>query len=166
MARVTIALLALFTALFTSVLAAPLALTRRAAFQLQSWPAGSAQAQAAAVFIDPFNGVELTTVDETTLDNMNTMHEAAEAAETDQFVPEISAASGAAATALQNGEIKNKVLKLTAEVQVLNIKIVQAKATGASTTALESSLTEETTKLNTNIALDKAAAGQPSKGVV
>ena len=54
---------------------------------------------------------------------MNNMREAAEAAETDDFNPAIKAASGAAADALQVGKIKNKVLKLTGEVQVLNIKV-------------------------------------------
>ena len=51
------------------------------------------------------------------------MREAAESAETDQFDPQIDAASGAEATALQNGKIKNKVLKLTGEIQALNIQV-------------------------------------------
>jgi hypothetical protein len=46
-------------------------------------------------------------------------------------------------TALQNGKIANKVLKLTGEVQVINIKIAKAKAAGDSTTDLESKLKEE-----------------------
>ena len=56
---------------------------------------------------------------------MNNMREAAESAETDDFDPQIEAASGATADALQVGKIKNKVLKLTGEVQVLNIKVRQ-----------------------------------------
>ena len=51
------------------------------------------------------------------------MRKAAEAAETDEFNPAIDAATGADADALQVGKIKNKVLKLTGEVQVLNIKV-------------------------------------------
>ena len=74
---------------------------------------------------------------------MNTMREAAESAETDDFDPQIDAASGAAADALQNGKIANKVLKLTGEVQVLNIKIAKAKAAGEDTSDLESSLADE-----------------------
>lgn len=115
--------------------------------------------------IDMFNGTDLTTVDATSLENMNTMREAAEDAETDDFDPQIDAASGAtgayntsvivillltrtlpfllAADALQVGKIKNKVLKLTGEVQVLNIKIAQAQAKGEDTSDLESSLAEE-----------------------
>lgn len=57
---------------------------------------------------------------------METMRKAAEAAETDQFNPAIDAAGGTktdAGAALQNGKIKNKVLKLTAETQVLKIKV-------------------------------------------
>ena len=51
------------------------------------------------------------------------MREAAEDAETAQFNPAIAAESGAEADALQVGKIKNKVLKLTGEVQVLNIQV-------------------------------------------
>jgi hypothetical protein len=50
------------------------------------------------------------------------MREAAEDAETSQFNPQIDAASGDAKKALQVGKIKNKVLKLAGEVQVINIK--------------------------------------------
>ena len=117
------------------------------------------------LYVDPFKNVDLTTIDSTTIDNLNTMREAAESAETDQFNSQIAAASGAAgaqatplyivnmhltccthllATALQNGKIKNKVLKLTGEVQVLNIKIAQAKTAGKSTTSLASDLAAET----------------------
>lgn len=66
--------------------------------------------------------------------------------------------SGDAATALQNGKIQNKVLKLVGEVQGLQIQAAQGKDTAAD-------IATETTKLNNNIALDKAAAGQASKGV-
>ena len=75
------------------------------------------------MFVTPFAGVNLATVDSATLDAVQTMREAAESAETDQFNPAIDAASGAAATALQNGKIKNKVLKLTGEVQALQIQV-------------------------------------------
>ena len=47
------------------------------------------------------------------------------------------------ADALQVGKIKNKVLKLTGEVQDINIKIAQAKAKGEDTSDLESSLATE-----------------------
>ncbi|TDL26193.1 hypothetical protein BD410DRAFT_742714 [Rickenella mellea] len=148
-------------------------LSRRAAFvqqqyaqfQISDGTAGNAAAKANAVFVDPFKGQDLSTISAATISALNTMREAAETAETAQFDPQIAKASGAAATALTNGKIQNKVLKLTGEVQVINIKIAQAKAKGSSTSSLESSLTAETTKLNNNIALDKKAAGQASKGV-
>ena len=73
----------------------------------------------------PFANVDLTTVSSAVLTAMNNMREAAESAETDDFNPQIAAASGADADALQVGKIKNKVLKLTGEVQVLNIKVCQ-----------------------------------------
>lgn len=114
-----------------------------AAFQISDGTAGNAQAEANAVFVDPFNGVDLATVDATTLKAVQTMREAAEDAETSQFNPAIEAASGAAATALQNGKIKNKVLKLTGEVQGINIQIAQAKAAGKDTTKLTASLAAE-----------------------
>jgi hypothetical protein len=70
----------------------------------------------------PFANVDLSTISSDTIDALNTMREAAESAETDEFNPQIAAASGADQTALQNGKIKNKVLKLAGEVQVINIK--------------------------------------------
>jgi hypothetical protein len=107
------------------------------------------------------------------------IHDAAEDAEVKAFNPAIAAASGAAATALQvtfpsfnhnrinmntktdtckqNGKIKNKVLKLTAEV--LGIKVDAAQG-GSS-----SDLAAEQTKLTNNIKLDTAAAGQASTAV-
>ena len=92
------------------------------AFQISDGTAGDAQAKANAVFVTPFNDVDLATVDSTTLKAVQSMRVAAEAAETGQFNPAISAASGAAKTALQNGKIQNKVLKLTGEVQTLQIQ--------------------------------------------
>ena len=73
------------------------------------------------------------------------------------FNDEIAAASGST-TSLQNGKIKNKVLKLQLEVLGLQIELAQGDGDQAQIDA-------ETTKLNTNIALDKKAAGQASVGV-
>ena len=47
------------------------------------------------------------------------------------------------ADALQAGKIQIKVLKLTGEVQVLNIKLAQAKAKGSDTASIESKIKEE-----------------------
>ncbi|KAF7291638.1 NAD(P)-binding protein [Mycena chlorophos] len=134
-------------------------------FQISDQVAGNAEAHANAVFVTPFANVDLTTVDSTSLDNLGTMREAAEDAETDAFDPQIDAASGAAADALQVGKIQNKVLKLTGEVQQIQIKIAQAQANGEDTSSLESDLAAEQTKLKTNIALDVANAGKTSQGV-
>jgi len=82
----------------------------------------------------------------------------AESAETDAFNPAIEAASGAAATALQNGKIKNKVLKL--QLEVMDLMISQAR--GSDNAA---KITEEQTKLNNNIATDKKNAGATSQSV-
>jgi hypothetical protein len=74
------------------------------------------------------------------------------------FNDEIAAAGDGNTTALQNGKIKNKVLKLQLEVLGLQIEAAQGNADQAK-------IDEETTKLNSNIALDEAAAGQTSVGV-
>ena len=112
-------------------------------FQISDGVGGGAQAQANAVFVDPFANTDLTAVSSDVLEALNNMREAAESAETDDFNPQIAAASGASADALQVGKIKNKVLKLTGEVQDINIKIAQAKAKGEDTSDLESSLATE-----------------------
>jgi hypothetical protein len=57
----------------------------------------------------------------------------------------------------QNGKIKNKVLKLTAEVLGIQVEAVQG---GSS-----SDLAAEQTKLANNIKLDTAASGQASTAV-
>ncbi|CAE6466685.1 unnamed protein product [Rhizoctonia solani] len=154
------------------VAARPLPLTKRAfteqqysAFQISDGTTGNAQAEANAVFVDPFNGRDLATVTADELTAVQNMREAAEAAEVDQFNKQISAASGTAATALQNGKIKNKVLKLTGEVQAIQIKIAQGQAAGKDTTSDETKLKEEQTKLTKNIATDVKNKGQASKGV-
>jgi len=151
-------------------LAAPIekrafALKDYADFQISDGKGGTAEQEANAVFVDPFKGVDLATVSSTDLDNVETMREAAENAETEDFNPQIEAASGADADALNVGKIKNKVLKLTGEVQALNIQLAQEKAAGDDTSDTESKISEEQTKLTKNIQLDKANAGKASKGV-
>lgn len=78
------------------------------------------------------------------------------------FNEAIKAAGGTtttAGTALQVGKIKNKVLKL--KLFTLAMQIDQAKG-GKDNSA---KIAEETKKLNKNIELDKAAAGQKSTSV-
>ena len=103
------------------LLLAPLALAvpveRRAALTVTSYndlsisagTAGNAQAEATAKF--PFTPDEFATVSADDLNTIQTERESAENAETQAFNPAIAAATGDAATALQNGKIKNKVLK-------------------------------------------------------
>ncbi|KAF5370874.1 hypothetical protein D9758_002105 [Tetrapyrgos nigripes] len=134
-------------------------------FQISDGVAGQAEAKANAVFVDPFQGVDLATVSDDDLEALKTMREAAEDAETELFNPAIDAAEGDEQDALQAGKIQNKVLKLTGLSQVLNIQIAQAKASGDDTSDLEEKLQEEQTKLNTNIATDQKSAGAASKGV-
>ncbi|KAJ2992855.1 hypothetical protein NUW54_g7838 [Trametes sanguinea] len=46
-----------------------------------------------------------------------------------------------------------------------SLKLAKAQASGDDTSDIESKISEEQTKLNTNIATDQAHAGDPSKGV-
>ncbi|KAK7042131.1 NAD(P)-binding protein [Favolaschia claudopus] len=133
-------------------------------FQISDGVGGNAAAEANAVFVTPFPA-DLTQVDATSLKNLGTMREAAEDAETSLFNPQIDAASGAAADALDVGKTKNKVLKLTGEVQQIKIKIAQAAAAGKDTAKLQTSLDAEQTKLTKNIALDVKNKGKASKAV-
>ncbi|KAL6796337.1 hypothetical protein GGI42DRAFT_356473 [Trichoderma sp. SZMC 28013] len=125
-------------------------------FQISDGKAGNALAEAQAEF--PIDTSNLKGVSASDLAIINAARETAEAAETDAFNDQIKAASGSAATALQNGKIKNKVLKLFLEVTALQIQQAQGKDT-------QDKIDEEQTKLNNNISLDKKAAGQASEGV-
>ncbi|KAG8744733.1 hypothetical protein FRC10_009498 [Ceratobasidium sp. 414] len=128
-------------------------------FQISSTPAGTAQAEAAAVFLEPFNGIDLKTVPSTDLSAMSTMRSAAESAEAD-FNSAIDAAGGtktAEGAILQAGKIKNKVLKLTGLLQIDLIK----KAQGA--TDVDDQIADIQTKLSANIKIDVASKGKQSK---
>ncbi|KAF5376098.1 hypothetical protein D9615_007754 [Tricholomella constricta] len=127
-------------------------LLKHADFQISGGVAGNAAAEANAI--------------SSLAERHGGMRKAAEAAETGEFNPAIVAAFGAEATALQVGKIKNKVLKLTAFCQVLNIKIAKAKAAGNDSADLEAKLVSQQTKLNNNIATDRKSAGAVSQAIV
>ncbi|WVF65542.1 hypothetical protein IAT40_000270 [Kwoniella sp. CBS 6097] len=138
------------------------ALQDYADFQISDGVAGDAEALANALFVDPFAGCDLSTVDDASLQNIKTMREAAEDAETELFNPQIdAAASEAEADALQVGKIKNKVLKLTGFSQALRIEIAQGGGADR-----QSKLDEEEGKLAKNIATDVDSAGDPSQAAV
>ncbi|GFP59602.1 hypothetical protein ACSS6W_009872 [Trichoderma asperelloides] len=140
----------------TSIVRRDLQFRKYADFQISGGEAGNALSEAQAKF--PIDTSNLKGVSSSDLAIINAARETAEAAETDAFNGQIKAASGAAATALQNGKIKNKVLKLFLEVSALQIQ----QAQGADN---QDKIDEETKKLNNNISLDKKVAGQTSKGV-
>ena len=117
--------------------------------------AGNAQQEAQALIADL--PADLSTVSADQLDTLEANRKIAESAETDGFNPAIAAASGDT-TALDNGKIKNKVLKLTLEVAGLQIQQAQGDD-------VADKITQEQTKLNKNISLDQAAAGQASQTV-
>ncbi|ESZ93123.1 hypothetical protein SBOR_6495 [Sclerotinia borealis F-4128] len=124
-------------------------------FQISDGTAGTAEDQANALFtsIDMNN---LAAVSKADLKIIQGVHDAAEDAETDAFNPAVKAATGDAADALQNGKIKNKVLKLTAEVLSLQIKAAQGG---------DADPAPEQKKLATNVKTDVAAAGKASTAV-
>ncbi|KAF4636964.1 hypothetical protein G7Y89_g1102 [Cudoniella acicularis] len=127
------------------------------AISISGGTAGNAKAEADALFsaIDTNNLAAVSAAD---LKIIKNTHDVAENAEVQAFNPVIAAASGTTATDLQNGKIKNKVLKLTATVLSLQIQAAQGTDTSAK-------LTAEQTKLDKNIALDTAAAGQTATAV-
>ncbi|KAF2115386.1 hypothetical protein BDV96DRAFT_492920 [Lophiotrema nucula] len=119
--------------------------------------AGNAEAEALAVF-SALDLNDLANVDAADLKFLGVVNDVANDAETDAFNTAIEAATGDEATALQNGKIKNKVLKLMATKIELEAKAAQGEDTAAK-------LDAEVKKLNNNIALDAEAAGQPSTAV-
>ncbi|KAG8732979.1 hypothetical protein FRC11_009603 [Ceratobasidium sp. 423] len=129
-------------------------------FQISTGTAGDALTRAEAVFKTPFDGVDLATVSDEDLDNLNTMRGAASKFETTDFNPAIEAASGEEADALQRGKIANKVLKNLGSVMVASIKEAKAKAAGEDASEFTTKIEEETKKMNKNAATDKADAGK------
>ncbi|OAQ60703.2 hypothetical protein VFPPC_14118 [Pochonia chlamydosporia 170] len=125
-------------------------------FQVSDGVAGNALNEVKAKF--PIDTNNLKAVSEGDLAIIKAARETAEAAETDAFNSQIKATSGDEAKALQNGKIKNKVLKLFLEVSALQIQ----QAQGASNQA---KIDQEQKKLTNNINLDKKAAGGASKAV-
>ncbi|KAJ4354310.1 uncharacterized protein N0V89_006044 [Didymosphaeria variabile] len=151
--------------LATGAIAAPAGLRKRgvltaqsyADFQVSDGVAGNALAEVQAKF--PIDTSDLANVDAADAKIISDARETAESAETDAFNPAIEAASGDAATALTNGKIKNKVLKLQLEVLDLQISAAQSGDDNSAKIA------EEQKKLDTNIATDKKNAGQASQSV-
>ncbi|KAK3382618.1 hypothetical protein B0T24DRAFT_602111 [Lasiosphaeria ovina] len=145
-------------------LAAAAPVEKRAVFSTKTYDqlsisggvAGNAQKEALAVL----EGLpaDLTKVEKADLNFLNSVNQIANDAETEAFNPQIAAASGTEAAALQRGKIKNKVLKLTATILKLQAQSAQGQN-------VASQLATEQKKLDNNISQDKAAAGQASTAV-
>ncbi|CZT44288.1 uncharacterized protein RSE6_04435 [Rhynchosporium secalis] len=149
----------------TLALAAPTPLKARAAvlgkksyndLSVSGGVAGNALSEVLAKL--PIDTANLANVDKADIAFLGEVNNIANDAETEKFNPAIAAATGDAKIALQNGKIKNKVLKLEATVLKLKAQAAQGKDTSVK-------LAAESKKLDNNIALDKAAAGQPSTAV-
>ncbi|KAH9881800.1 hypothetical protein J1614_000971 [Plenodomus biglobosus] len=117
--------------------------------------AGDAEAEALAVFsaLDLENPEN---IDEADINFLGEVNNVANDAEKEAFNPAVEAATGEEAEQIQNGKIKNKVLKLMAT----KIQLEAKQAQGDDSVAEK--LAEETTKLNNNIATDQENAGQTS----
>ncbi|KAJ5042771.1 uncharacterized protein L3040_004166 [Drepanopeziza brunnea f. sp. 'multigermtubi'] len=124
-------------------------------FQISSGTAGSAEANAAALFTGLPS--DLTQVTANDLEVIKGIYNAAEDAEVNAFNPAIAAATGPAADALEVGKNANKVLKLTAQVIGIQVEASQG-GTGGDFAAVQA-------KLAKSIAADKASAGQASTAV-
>lgn len=98
---------------------------------------------------------DLANVDPADIAFLGSVNDIANDAEVEAFNVALEGATGDEKTAIQNGKIKNKVLKLEATVIELQAKAAQGEDTSAK-------LAAEQKKLDNNIALDTAAAGQPS----
>ncbi|TVY24422.1 hypothetical protein LHYA1_G007334 [Lachnellula hyalina] len=128
-------------------------------FSVSSGVSGNALAEVNAKFpIDQTNFAGVAASDLAIISSAAQLSEQAETA-TGGFNTAVAAASGTAATALQNGKIKNKVLKLQTDVMRIQIEVAQGN------TASQSELAAQQAKLATNVALDKAAAGQAATAV-
>ncbi|KAL0943737.1 uncharacterized protein CTRU02_201624 [Colletotrichum truncatum] len=99
---------------------------------------------------------DLSKVDKADLTFLNSVNKIANQAERGAYNVKIAeTAPGEEALALQRAKIQNKVLKLTATVMGLQAQQAQGKNVTAK-------LTEETKKLEKNIADDQANAGKPA----
>jgi len=131
-------------------------------FSVSSGVAGNALAEVNAKF--PVDQTNLAGISASDLAIISSAAQISESAETGTggFNDAIAAAGGTgttAGTALQNGKIKNKVLKLQTDVLRIQIEVAQGNTGSAS------ELSAQQTKLATNVALDKAAAGQTSTAI-
>lgn len=155
-------LLSLFS---TAAFSAPLtkrALTEQSYndFSVSSGVSGSALAEVNANFpVDTSNLAGVSASDLAIISKAAQISESAETA-TGGFNDAIAAAGGTGTTAgkaLQNGKIKNKVLKL--QTDVLRIQIEAAQGGDGSQLATQQK------KLATNVALDVAAKGQTATAI-
>ncbi|KAJ4376004.1 hypothetical protein N0V83_001284 [Neocucurbitaria cava] len=128
-------------------------------FTVSGGVAGNALAEVNANF--PVDTTDLAGVSASDLAIISSAAQISEQAEvaTGGFNDALKAVSGDAATALQNGKIKNKVLKLQTDVLRLQIEQAQGKS------GLDSQLAAQQKKLATNVALDVKAKGQASTAI-
>ncbi|KAH8883261.1 hypothetical protein GQ53DRAFT_699863 [Thozetella sp. PMI_491] len=126
-------------------------------FQVSNGVAGNALAEVNAAF--PVNLNNPAAVSASDLAILVAARQTAENAEA-TFNTQVAAASGTAATALQIGKIKNKVLKLRLFEMVGLIQQAQGNTGGAA-----AQLSKIQGLLATNVGIDKGKAGQKSQSV-
>ncbi|POS83889.1 hypothetical protein EPUL_005260 [Erysiphe pulchra] len=126
--------------------------------QISDGKAGSAEQEAAAKFQGLDKG-DLSKVSDADVKLIKGIHDVAEKAEVEAFNPAIEKATGDDLKAMKIGKTKNKVLKTSATVLALEIQEAKGQKVDPAKMA------KEKAKKAKNISLDKAAAGQASKGV-
>ncbi|KAH6653819.1 hypothetical protein BKA67DRAFT_690935 [Truncatella angustata] len=125
-------------------------------FQISDGTAGNALAEVNKAFpVDISNPASVSANDLAILIAARQTSENAEAT----FNTAVAAASGSAATALQIGKIKNKVLKLRTFEMLVTVQIAQ----GATDKAAQ--LADIQTKLAANVKTDQASKGKASQSV-
>lgn len=138
-----------------------------AEYQISDGYGGSAEEQAAEVFIDPFKNTDLSLVPFEIYDKLRLAKEATEDAEIELFIPAIDKAGEDTATgrALTVGLLKNRVLFATAAVQALQIENAHNKAANVSDPFFESDLERAGEYLAWTIEADRENDEEPSLGV-
>ncbi|KAI5120758.1 hypothetical protein M0805_004722 [Coniferiporia weirii] len=135
-------------------------------FQISDGVGGTAEEEAIAVFVEPFETVDLATIPYGLYDMLMVAKEAVEDAEAELFEPALAKAEAeddkSLAQALEVGKLKNRVLYATATVQGLKIKAALDKAMGVEDPYEELDRVYAEDYLQWTIDADKKNAGKAS----
>jgi len=139
-----------------------------AEYQISDGVGGDAEKEAAAVFIDPFIGIDLSTVPFEVYDTLRIVHEEAEDIEIEGFDPAIEALGedSPEGKALSVGKSKNRVLYATAGLQAVRIKVAVENALHIEDPWQDVDIDEAEGYYQWAVDADRANEGLPSKSIV